>query len=64
MVSEGDSEGGVDQVPDQETLSTHLDQQLFSALVRFSWSQGQLCTRWRSTAAAQVRVVIKRYQVR
>ena len=34
MVTEGVGKGWVDQVPDHQTLVTHLDNQLFSALVR------------------------------
>ena len=36
VVSEGYGKGRVDQVPYHETLVTHLDSELFSALVRFT----------------------------
>ena len=41
MISEGVGKGWVDQVPNHQTLVTHLNNQLFSALVRLKLPRGE-----------------------
>ena len=59
MVTEGDGEGGVDQVSDHQTFVTHLDKNLLPALMRFDWPR----LWWTRDCEVWV-LVIKRNEVR